>query len=168
MTTTENKPETVFGQSMRRKEDRHLITGQTKWTDNIVLPGMLHVAFLRSPIAHARITVDTTPAKSYPGVVGVYSAADFGASQGLLADAWTCHPDMIKPENPPLATDEVRYAGEPIAVVVAETRYQANDALEGIMVDYDPLPAVTDLEGALEAGADLVHTSKGTNQCYTL
>jgi carbon-monoxide dehydrogenase large subunit len=168
MTTTDAKPETVFGQPMRRKEDRHLITGQTRWTDNISLPGMLHVAFLRSPISHARITVDTSGAKSYPGVVGVYSAADFGASQGLLADAWTCHPDMIKPENPPLATDEVRYVGEPIAVVVAETRYQANDALEGISVDFEPLPAVTDLEAALEPGAPLVHTSKGTNQCYTL
>ncbi len=168
MTTTEAKPDTVFGQSLRRKEDAHLITGRTRWTDNIQVPGMLHVAYLRSPIAHAKITVDTTPAKSMPGVIGVWSAADFGASQGFLADAWTCHPDMKKPLNPPLATDEVRYVGEPIAVVVAETRYQAHDALEGISVDYDPLPAITNIEAATQSDSPLVHGDMGTNECYNL
>jgi carbon-monoxide dehydrogenase large subunit len=173
MTTTEAKPdtaklETALGQPLRRKEDAHLITGQTRWTDNIQLPGLLHAAYLRSPIAHARITVDTSAAKSYPGVVAVYSAADFGAEQGFMADAWTCHPEMKKPLNPPLATDEVRYVGEPIAVVIADSRYAANDALEAIAVDYDALPAVTDLEAATAAGSPLVHEALGTNQCYHL
>jgi carbon-monoxide dehydrogenase large subunit len=168
MTTTEAKSDTVFGQPLRRKEDAHLITGRTRWTDNIQLPGMLHLAFLRSPIAHAKITVDTAAAASYPGVVAVYSAADFGAEMGFMADAWTCHPDMKKPLNPPLATDEVRYVGEPIAVVVAQSRYAANDALEAISVDYDALPAVIDVEAALADGTPLVHDALGTNQCYHL
>jgi carbon-monoxide dehydrogenase large subunit len=167
MTATDSKPETVFGQPLRRKEDRHLITGQTRWTDNIVLPGMLHVAYLRSPVAHAKIKVDTTAAKKMPGVVGVFAAADL-PNQPMLGTAWTPYAEMVKPENPALATDEVRYVGEPIVAVVAETRYQANDALEAVRVDYDVLPAVTDLIAALQPGSPLVHSSAGTNECYTL
>jgi carbon-monoxide dehydrogenase large subunit len=170
MTATADTPaksDTVLGQPMRRKEDAHLITGRTRWTDNIQLPGMLHVAYLRSPIAHARITVDTSAAKSYPGVVGVWSAADFGASQAIIPEAWHCHPDMKKPVTTPLATDKVHFVGEPIAVVVAETRYQAGDALEAISVEYDALPAVIDLESAFDS-TTLVNEDIGTNQCYAL
>ncbi|MGQ0847000.1 MAG: xanthine dehydrogenase family protein molybdopterin-binding subunit [Sporichthyaceae bacterium] len=157
-----------MGQPLRRKEDAHLITGRTRWTDNIQLPGMLHAAYLRSPIAHARITVDTSAAKAYPGVVVVMSAADFGAAQAIIPEAWTCHPEMKKPIVTPLATDKVHFVGEPIAIVVAETRAQANDALEAINVDYDPLPAVVDMEAALAPDSALVNEDIGTNQCYDL
>ncbi len=169
MTVTEDKAyESAFGQPLRRKEDAHLITGQTRWTDNLNAPGMLYACYLRSPMAHAKFTIDTTPAKSYPGVVAVFSAADFGAAQAVIPDAWTVHPDMKKPVMTPLATDEVRYAGEPIAVVVAETRYQAADALEAINVDYDPLPAVVDMEAACSPDSPLVHESIGTNVCFDI
>ena len=84
MTVTDKAYETAFGQPLRRKEDAHLITGQTRWTDNLNAPGMLYAAYLRSPMAHAKFTIDTTPAKSYPGVVAVFSAADFGAAVNMV------------------------------------------------------------------------------------
>ncbi len=165
MTITEKEYESAFGQPLRRKEDAHLITGQTRWVDNLSAPGMLYAAYLRSPVAHAKIRVNTDPAKAYPGVVAVYSAEDFGAAQAIIPEAWTVHPEMKKPIMTPLATDEVRYVGEPIAVVVAETRYQATDALEAIDVDYDVLPAVVDMEAAAR-DEHLVHADIGTNTCF--
>ena len=168
MTVTDKEYESAFGRPLRRKEDAHLITGQTRWVDNLSAPGMLYACYLRSPMAHAKFTIDTTPAKSYPGVVAVFSAADFGAAQAIIPEAWTVTPDMKKPIMTPLATDEVRYAGEPIAVVVAETRYQAADALEAIVVDYDPLPAVIDLEAAIRDDSPLVHADLGTNTCFDI
>jgi aerobic carbon-monoxide dehydrogenase large subunit len=154
------------GSARRRSEDARLITGRTQWTDNIQLPGMCHVAFLRSPHAHARIArVDTTAALGRPGVIAAFSGADLAGEQGSLPCAWPVTEDMVLPEHPPLAVTEVRYAGEPVACVVARDRYAAADALEAIDVDYEPLPPVLDMERALEEGADKVH--EAGNKSYT-
>ena len=159
-------PTKHIGQPLRRKEDRRLITGRTRWTDNITLPGLLHLAILRSPMAHARIDrVDVTPALERPGVIAAFSAAELGEELGVLPCAWPVTPDMVHPDHHPLATDEVRHVGEAVAVVVARDRYAAADALEAIEVDYTPLPAVTDMEEALKDEV-LVHSDKGTNKSF--
>ncbi|MEU5442379.1 xanthine dehydrogenase family protein molybdopterin-binding subunit [Streptomyces griseofuscus] len=156
------------GRSRLRKEDARLITGQTTWTDNIQVAGMLHLAVLRSPMAHARITrVDVAPALERPGVLAAFSGADLAEGLGSLPCAWPVTEDIVLPDHPPIAVEEVRYAGDPVAVVVARDRYAAADALEAIEVDYDPLPPVLDLEDALAEGTPLVHSDKGTNRCYT-
>ena len=134
------------------------MTGQTSWTDNLVLPGMQHMAFLRSPYAHAKITsVDVSEARRLPGVVAAFSAADFGDELGSLPCAWPVTPDIVIPQHPPLATDEVRYVGEAVAVVVARDRYTAADALASIDVTYEPLEPVLDMRTALEASSPKVH-----------
>jgi carbon-monoxide dehydrogenase large subunit len=151
-------PTLEIGRARLRKEDERLITGQTNWTDNIRLPGMLHVAYLRSPFAHARIkSVDVSAAKSEPGVIAAYSGADFAAEQGSLPCAWPVTPDIVIPAHPPMATSEVRYVGEAVACVVARDRYAAADALAAIEVDYDPLPPVLDIRTALREDSPKVH-----------
>src|ERR1700691_5020125 len=147
-----------FGRARLRKEDERLITGQTNWTDNIQLHGMLHIAFLRSPFAHARITsVDVSAARNEPGVIAAYSGADFAAEQGSLPCAWPVTPDIVIPAHPPMAVDEVRYVGEAVACVVARDRYAAADALAAIEIDYEPLEPVLDIRTALDEGSPKVH-----------
>ena len=149
---------TEIGKARARKEDARLVTGQTTWTDNIQLPGMMHIAFVRSPMAHARITrVDLSAAREAPGVIAAFSGADFAAEQGSLPCAWPVTPDIIIPAHPPMAVDEVRYVGEIVACVVARDRYTAADAFQLVDVDYEPLPPVLDLEAALAAGSPKVH-----------
>jgi carbon-monoxide dehydrogenase large subunit len=149
---------TEIGKARTRKEDARLVTGQTNWTDNIQLAGLLHIAFLRSPMAHARISsVDVSAARGAPGVIAAFSGADFAAEQGSLPCAWPVTPDIVIPAHPPMAVDEVRYVGEIVACVVARNRYAAADALELIDVDYEPLPAVLDMEAALAEGSPKVH-----------
>jgi carbon-monoxide dehydrogenase large subunit len=169
MTITEEPGTTAeVGTARRRKEDARLITGRTMWTENITLPGMLHMAILRSPLAHARITqIDAEPARREPGVVDAFTGRDVADVQGSLPCAWPVTEDMVHPDHPPLAVDEVRHAGEAVAVVVARSRAAAVDALAAIEVDYEPLPVVLDLAGAVADGADLVHADKGTNKAYT-
>ncbi|MGV9733461.1 xanthine dehydrogenase family protein molybdopterin-binding subunit [Rhodococcus aetherivorans] len=160
--------EPEIGQARRRKEDEHLVTGRTRWTDNLVLPGMLHMAILRSPFAHARITsIDTSEARQRPGVVAVLTGADASPEQGSLPCAWVITPDMKIPPAPSLAVDTVNFAGEAVALVVARSAYEAHDALEAIDVDYDELPVVLDLATAARDGADLVHPDLGTNVSAT-
>ncbi|MBI3686176.1 MAG: molybdopterin-dependent oxidoreductase [Actinobacteria bacterium] len=154
-----------IGRARRRKEDARLVTGRTRWTDNITLPGMLHLAFVRSPIAHARITrIDTSPAAGMPGVVGVFTAADLGAEGIGLPCAWQVTPDMKAPQRPPLASQTVHFAGEGVAVVAARTAAEARDAADTVEVDYDPLEPVLDMEAALADGANLVHPELETNR----
>ncbi len=158
MTTQTAMAAGEIGRRRTRKEDARLVTGQTNWTDNIQLPGLVHVAFLRSPQAHAKIlSVDVSAAREMPGVIAAYSGADFAAEQGNLPCAWPVTPDIVIPDHPPMATDEVRYGGEIVACVVARDRYVAADALERIDVDYEPLPPVLDMEAALAEGAPKVH-----------
>jgi aerobic carbon-monoxide dehydrogenase large subunit len=157
-TETAAAPSAEFGRARLRKEDERLITGQTNWTDNIRLPGMLHVAFLRSPYAHARITsVNVSAARTEPGVIAAYSGADFAAEQGSLPCAWPVTPDIVIPAHPSMAVDEVRYVGEAVACVVARDRYAAADALAAIEIDYEPLPPVLDIRTALEEHSPKVH-----------
>src|ERR1700760_500056 len=156
--TGAEKPTPELGKARLRKEDQRLITGQTNWTDNIQLPGMLHIAFLRSPFAHARITsVDVSAALNEPGVIAAYSGADFAAEQGSLPCAWPVTPDIVIPAHPPMAVDEVRYVGEAVACVVARDRFAAADALGAIEIDYEQLPPVLDMRAALEEASPKVH-----------
>ena len=155
-----------IGKARRRKEDSHLITGRTRWTDNIILPGMLHLAILRSPMAHARITnIDTSVARTMPGVLAVYTATDVDPDGTIgMPCAWPITPDMKSPRRPMLAADTVNFAGEGVAVVVARTAYEADDALGAIDVDYEELPLVLDMEAALAEDSPLVHAELGTNR----
>jgi carbon-monoxide dehydrogenase large subunit len=160
--------EPEVGKARLRKEDARLITGRTRWTDNITLPGLLHVAFLRSPVAHAKITaIDVSAARSMPGVVAVFTGRDFADEQGSLPCAWPITEDMKSPNAPSLAVDEVNFAGEAVAVVLARGSYEAADALAAIDVDYEDLPVVLDMAAAVADGADLVHPELETNKSAT-
>jgi carbon-monoxide dehydrogenase large subunit len=153
-----------LGRARLRKEDQRLITGRTRWTDNMVLPGMLHLAFVRSPYASAKITgIDMAAAKAAPGVMAVYTGPDLADTMGTLICAYTITPDQKAPAHPPLAMDRVSFAGEPVAVVVARSYREARDAADLVDIDYDPLPVVLDMQAAVAEGADLVHPELGTN-----
>jgi aerobic carbon-monoxide dehydrogenase large subunit len=156
------------GQARPRREDAHLITGRTQWTDNISLPGLLHLAILRSPVAHATITkVDVSAARERPGVVAAFSGADFADEWGSLPMAWTVSEDQKSPPHFPLTADKVRFVGDGVAVVAATSREAAVDALEAIEFEFDTLPAVLDMEAAMAAGAQLVHDDIPQNRCFT-
>ncbi|MBW2241414.1 MAG: xanthine dehydrogenase family protein molybdopterin-binding subunit [Deltaproteobacteria bacterium] len=146
------------GRGVPRVEDPHLVTGRTEFIDNVVLPGMLHAAILRSPVAHARIvSIDINEAEKLPGVIAVVTSDD--------ARRWS-HPEPTVPEEwgtHCLAGDKVRYVGEPVAAVAAVNRYVAEDAIELIAVDYESLEAVVDPVKAMEPGSPLVIEEKGTN-----
>ncbi len=149
----------IFGSGIRRREDPRLITGSATYTHDIVLPGMVHATMLRSSHAHARITrIDTEKARTAAGVVAVYTGAD---TEGALAPtpcAWLLPDSELKiAPYPCIAKDVVRYTGDIVAVVVAETPYQAYDALDLIEVDYEPLPVVIDPEKAAGADAPQLH-----------
>jgi aerobic carbon-monoxide dehydrogenase large subunit len=166
------------GGGILRKEDPELLTGQGRYVDDIALPGMLWLSFVRSPVAHANLgSIDTTAAKQMPGVVAVLTGQD-------LADEWAASmpcawpiADRTMPEEPttdarvpdhwPVAKDRVRYQGEIVAVVVADSREHAADAVAEVQVDYDELPVVTDLEEALKEGSPVIYDAWGTNKSYT-
>jgi carbon-monoxide dehydrogenase large subunit len=157
-----------FGAPVKRNEDRKLLTGQALFIDDVELPGLLHAAFLRSQVAHARIRrLDVSEVLKRPGVVAVYTAEDLGAywRPGPLLVSPPPIPGIVFNERThvPLAKDVIRCAGEPLAIVVAENRYIAEDALDDIVVDLEMLPAVVDLEKALEKGTAFVHDDLGNN-----
>ena len=155
----------VMGSSIRRREDPALITGKGKYTDDFTLPNMAAAAIVRSPYAHAKIlSMDTSAAEAMAGVLAVYTAKDVAASgiPGTIPTAWLL-PDIKTPEQPILAKDKVRYAGAAVAVVVAEDRYIASDAVELVEVDYEPLPAVTDPEKATQDGATQLYEEAPNN-----
>jgi aerobic carbon-monoxide dehydrogenase large subunit len=171
MTITEDAaalaPAKEVGQARRRKEDARLITGKTTWTDNMVLPGMLHLAMVRSPVAHAKITnVDVSAAREAPNVVAVYTGADLAEEQGSLPCAWPVTPDMVNPGHPSIAVTEVNHVGEAVAIIVARTKAAAQDAVELVDVDYEPLPVVLDMEEAVKDGANLCHDHCDSNTSY--
>jgi carbon-monoxide dehydrogenase large subunit len=167
MTAVDDRPEAQpaeIGRARRRKEDQRLITGRTKWTDNIQLTGMLHLAMVRSPLAHATITnIETEQARSAPGVMAVFVGADIADIQGLNITAWPVTADQKSPDHLPMVLEHVAHAGEIVAVVVARTAAEARDAAELVDVDYDELPAVLDLKEAA-TDAVLAHPSLGTNK----
>src|SRR5918992_1085191 len=163
--TTETTPD-VLGAPIKRREDPRFITGEGNYVDDIKLPSMAHAAILRSPYAHARIrSIDTAAAKAMPGVRLVLTGADIpynplpmawpaGGSAGITNNIST--PRV-------LATDSVKWTGEGVAAVVAETAEQAIDALEAIQVDWEPLPAVVDAEAATQPGAPQLHDDAPNN-----
>ena len=166
MTAVDERPaeSAEIGKARRRKEDQRLITGRTKWTDNIVLPGMLHLAMVRSPFAHAKVmSIDTEAAKGATNVVAVYTAADFPDGMGACANAWPITPEQVTPDHLPMVTEHVACAGEIVAVVVARSAAAARDAAELVDVDYEELPAVLDAKEALKDEV-LAHPDKGTNK----
>jgi len=159
----------IVGRPLARKEDTKLLTGQATFVDDISLPGMVWLSVVRSPYAHARIrSVDVSGALAHRGVVIAYSGADLAEDwHTSLPCAWLPTEDTNQPNHRPLAVDKVRYVGDGVALVVAESRAAAQDAAELVVVDYEPLPAVVDPEAALADGAPLVHDEFGTNRCYT-
>ena len=158
----------TFGSGIRRREDPRLITGAATYTDDIVLPGMLHAAMLRSPYAHAKISgIDTSAAADAPGVVAVYTGADLEGELGAAPCAWLLpNADLKIADYPCIAKDTVRYVGDIVAVVVAESQYQASDALERIDVDYEPLEAVVDPKASMDDGAPRLHEEIQNNQAF--
>jgi carbon-monoxide dehydrogenase large subunit len=161
--------EQYIGKRMTRTEDPRLLTGQALFVDDVQMPNMLHVAFLRSDYAHARVlNIDVSAARERPGVAAVFTAEDMG-------DDWHPSPPNVSPppgmegvtfysRTPvPLAKDKVRHVGEPLAMVIAESRYIAEDAVEDIWADLEPLEAVVDIEKALDPDAPLVHDDLTSN-----
>src|SRR5437762_337664 len=161
----------VLGAPVKRKEDPRFIRGEGNYVDDIKLSGMVYAAVLRSPYAHANIrSVDTSRAKGMPGVVGVYTGQDF-MDYNPLPNAWPAGgaAGLQNNNNMPrvLATDSVKWTGEGVAVVVAESVEQAADALNEIHVDYEPLPAVVDAEKATQPGAPQLHENAPNNIVFT-
>lgn len=155
------------GKSMKRVEDPRFIQGRGRYVANLQIPGMVHVAVKRSPHAHARINaIHTAEAKALPGVVAVYTGQELiDGGAGSLPCGFT-PPGIKTPPHYPLAIDKVRHVGDGVAVVVAENAYIANDALDLIEVDYDPLPAVVNAKGAMDEGAPLVHDDVPNNLSF--
>ena len=158
----------IFGSGIRRREDPRLITGGATYTDDVKLPEMAYAAMLRSPHAHAKInSIDTSAAAAAPGVVAVYTGADTDGVLNPIPCAWIPPESDVKAvAHPALAKDVVRYQGDAVAVVVAESRYQAEDALELINVNYDVLPAVISPEAAMQPGAPQLHEDAPNNQAF--
>ncbi len=156
-----------FGARVKRNEDPRLLTGHGTFVDDIHLPDLLHGAVLRSPHAHARIrSIDVRKALAAPGVVAVYTHADLPPVLQAPLPKLIPHPALVHHKcQYALAGAKVRHVGEPVAFVVAASRYLAEDAAELIEVEYDPLPAVVDLEQAIQPDAPLVHDDIGTNIC---
>ena len=166
-----NAPVAGFvGQSVKRREDYRFLTGIGQYTDDVVLPGQTYAYFLRSPHAHARLrSVDTAAARAAPGVLDVFTGADLAGVGGLPCGWLITSVDgtpMKEPKHPLLAEDKVRYVGDHVAVVIAETLQQAKDAAALIEVDYEELPAVVDPATVKTAGA-AVHDIAADNVCYT-
>jgi carbon-monoxide dehydrogenase large subunit len=159
----------VIGKAIKRVEDPRLITGEAKYINDLQIPGMLHAAILRSPHAHARIRgINTERAEQAPGVVAVFTGKDF-ADLPPLPLAWQAAAGRIPNHaNMPrvLEIDHVTHTGAGVAVVVAEDRYAAADALDLIEVDWEPLPAVVDTEGATKPGAPQIHENAERNICF--
>jgi carbon-monoxide dehydrogenase large subunit len=159
MTATTFGAGSLVGVPVRRVEDPTLLKGEGTYIDNLDIPGALHLAFVRSPMAHADVhSIDTSEARAMPGVVAVYSAddLDFPDHVGMMQ----LHPEAIRPA---LARGKVRFVGDAVAVVVAESKAQAVDAAETVVVDYDALPVVSDMEDALGPEASLQFEAIGSN-----
>ncbi len=158
----------VMGTRYARREDAPILSGEARYVDDLVVPGALHIALVRSPHAHARVTsIDSAAAAAMPGVVAVYSGADLtGEWAGPMPCAWPVVEDMKSPPHFPVTTDKARYVGDAVAVVVATSAIAAKDAAESVVVDYDVLPAVIDLEDSLSDRV-IINEDLGTNLAYT-
>ncbi|HEV2283834.1 MAG TPA: xanthine dehydrogenase family protein molybdopterin-binding subunit [bacterium] len=158
---------TYIGTPLRRREDRRLLTGASRFLDDIRLPGMVHAAIVRSPHAHARVVrLDVQAVGAVSGVVAVLTGRDLGSPVPRIP-ALPMFPGVAQATHPLLAEDTVRYVGQPVAVVVADSRYAAEDAADAVRVEYEPRPAVVDLDAAVAAGAPVLHESLGGNVVFT-
>jgi carbon-monoxide dehydrogenase large subunit len=161
-----------IGASVRRKEDQRFLNGRGNYTDDINRPGQTYASIERSDRPHARIiSIDTAAAKAAPGVLAVFTGADMAAEEiGGLPCGWQIHnkdgTPMAEPAHPVLAVGKVRHVGDPIAVVIAETRQQAKDAAELLAIELEDLPAVAGVRDAIAPGASLVHDDAPGNVCY--
>ena len=165
--TAEDRPNSYIGVSVPRPNAPRLLQGRGRFVDDKALPRMVHAAFLRSPYAHARIrAIDTAAARAMPGVVAVWTGAEMAAHITPWVGVLTHLAGMRSPPQPAMAVDVARWQGEPVAMVVARSRAEAEDALAAIEVDYDPLPAVTDMEAALEPEAPRIHPELDSNLCW--
>jgi len=156
----------TLGTPVKRREDPRLITGQATYVDDMKMLGMLHMSVLRSPYGHARInSINTEEARNHPGVIAVYTAADLKGKVGNIPVAAPLPPYIDKGmgRRGPLAEGKVRFYGDPVAIVIADDKYTARDAVDLIDVDYEPLPAAIDLEKAMQPGAPLLYEEYGTN-----
>ena len=161
--TTQPPTQSYIGAPIRRREDVRFLTGRGQYLDDIRLPEMLHAAILRSPHAHARVrSIDASAALALDGVAAVFTYADIADLAKSIPMRVFPLPGLDKYLQTPLSADTVRHAGEAVAVVVAGSRYLAEDAIDLILVDYEPLPAVTDIAEAL-TDAVVVHPANGTN-----
>src|SRR5476651_228449 len=159
----------ILGSAIKRREDPRLITGQAKYTDDIVLPGMVYMSVVRSPYGHARIKrIDSKKAEAMPGVLGVFIGQQMkDAGFGPIPCAWVVPgSDCKTPPYPPVAIDTVRYVGNAVAIVVAADRYQARDAADAVEVDYEPLPVVVDAFRATQKGEPQLHADVPNNVCF--
>jgi len=168
MTMTENHTNTVIGTRMLRREDPALLTGEGKYTNDLNIPGALHLAVLRSPYAHAKIiSIDTSAAKALPGVIAVYTGAELASEwAGPMPCAWPVTPDMKNPAHFPLAVSKVCYVGDGVVAILATSETASRDALDLVDVQYEPLKAVVDVEEALKDNI-VIHDELGTNKSYT-
>ena len=159
----------AIGIPVERKEDRKLLMGQAQWVDNMRVPGMVYLGVVRSPYAHARLKkVNVAPALAHADVVAAWTGAELDAEwAGSLPCAWLPTEDTKAPAHKPIAIDKARYAGDAVAVVVTTSRSAAEDAMELVEVEYEPLPVAASIEAALADDAPLVHEEFGTNRCYT-
>ena len=156
------------GRAMRRKEDPRMITGEGTYVDDMTPHGTRYAAIVRSPEAHARIvSIDTSAAKARDDVIAVFTGEDLTDLAAPLPMAWAPPGvEMRTPDHWPLARGKVCHVGDPVAVVIADDKYAVVDAAEDVVVEYDPLPVVTDPEKALEDGAPIIHEAFGTNESY--
>ncbi len=161
-------PDKYVGQRVRRTEDPRLIKGLAHYVDDIELPGTLHVAFVRSYYAHAKINgIDTSAALAVPGVVAVYTGKDVAGKIGPVPCA-SALPDLKVPDHRVLATDKVYFVGHPVAAIVAKDRYAARDAVDLVVVDYEDLPVVTDVEEAAAREGTVIHEAFSDNIAYKM
>jgi carbon-monoxide dehydrogenase large subunit len=160
-----DKPTKMFGQSLKRREDPRLITGKGNYVDDIKLTGMAHAAILRSPYGHAKITsIDASAARQLPGVIAIFTGEDIAKEQNPLPCAWAAGGVQNNVNTPrALAVERVRFVGEGVAMVIADSPYIAYDALDLIEVDYDPLDTVVDAEAATQQGAPQLHENAPDN-----
>ena len=155
---------TYTGQSVKRFEDHRLLTGQSSYVDDLTLPGMLNAVIVRSPHGHARIRgIDVTAAAALPGTAAIITAADLAGLAHLPTRESADADELRPPRHPALAGDKVCYAGQPVAIALAEDLYAAHDAAELVAVDYEILPAVIDPRQAAAAGAPVIHDDLGSN-----
>jgi carbon-monoxide dehydrogenase large subunit len=167
VTAVEAPPAGVVGTRLRRREDPALLTGEAHFTADLVVPGALHLALVRSTVAHARVTsIDLSAATAMPGVVAAYTGADLAGEYAPLPCAWPVTDDMKNPPHLAVAVDKVNYVGDAVAVIVATSEYAAHDAADAVIVDYEPLTAVIDIEDAATDRV-VIHEDLGTNVSYT-